>query len=66
MRLQRVWPVLGRDRGDHEDANERLAFGGALSKAESSAIRGVLDQCAQALERLRALRGKSLERMTCA
>jgi hypothetical protein len=56
--LQRVWPVLGRDGGEHEDANERLAFHGGLGLAEASAVRGVLDQRAQALERLGTQRGK--------
>jgi hypothetical protein len=50
--------VLLGDRGKHEDANERLAFGGALSQAEASTVRGVLDQRAQAVERLRTQRGK--------
>ncbi len=56
--LQRVWSVLLGDRGKHEDANERLAFGGALSKAKASTVRGVLDQRAQALERRDTLRRK--------
>ena len=33
MVLQRVWPVLLGDRGEDEDADQRLAFGGALGKA---------------------------------
>ena len=37
--------------GEHEDTDERLAFGGALGQAEASAVRGVLDQHAEALER---------------
>ena len=49
--LQRVRPVLGRDGGEHEDPDERLALGSALSQAEASAVRGVLDQRAQALKR---------------
>jgi hypothetical protein len=49
--LQRAWPVLGRDGSEHKDPDERLAFHGALSKAEAFAVRGVLDQRAQALER---------------
>jgi hypothetical protein len=58
MGLQRVWPVLVGDRGEHEDADERLALGGALGQAERAAVRSVLDQRAQALERRGALRGK--------
>ncbi len=50
--------MLGRDGSEHEDANERLAFGGALSNAEASTVRGVLDQFAQAIERLGTLRGE--------
>jgi hypothetical protein len=30
--------VLLGDRGEHEDADERLAFGGALSPAERVAV----------------------------
>ena len=58
MGLQRVWPVLLGDRGEHEDADERLAFSGALSQAEASAVRGVLDQRANPVERRSTLRGK--------
>ena len=54
--LQRVRPVLGRDGGEHEDADERLAFGGALGKAERAAVRGVLDQSANPVERRGTLR----------
>jgi hypothetical protein len=54
--LQRVWPVLGRDGGEHEDADERLALGSALSQAEASAVRGVLDQSANPVERRGTLR----------
>ncbi len=56
--LQRVWPVLLGDRGEHEDPDERLAFRCALGKAEASAVRGVLDQRADPLERLVTLRRK--------
>jgi hypothetical protein len=49
--LQRIWPVLGRDCGEHEDPDERLALSGALRQAEASAVRCVLDQRAQALKR---------------
>jgi hypothetical protein len=31
MGLQRIRPVLGRDGGMHEDADERLALGGPRS-----------------------------------
>ena len=58
MLLQRVWPVLGRDCGEHEDPDERLAFSGALSQAEASAVRGVLDQSANPVERRGTLCGK--------
>ena len=57
MGLQRIRPVLGRDGGKHEEPDERLAFDGALSQAEASAVRGVLDQRAQALECRGTLRG---------
>ena len=57
MGLQRLLAVLGRDRGEDEDADQRLAFRGALSQAEASAVRGVLDQRAQALECRGTLRG---------
>ena len=43
MGLKRVWPVLGRDGGEHEDADERLG------QAEQAAVRGVLDQRAHSL-----------------
>ena len=58
MGLQRVRPVLGRDGGEHEDPDERLALGGALSQAERAAVRGVLDQRANPLERRGTLRWK--------
>jgi hypothetical protein len=48
--------VLGRDGGEHEDPDERLAFGGALGKAERAAVRGVLDQRANPVERRGTLR----------
>ena len=57
MGLQRL-PVLGPDGGEHEDPDERLAVSGALSQAEASAVRGVLDQRAQVLERRGTLRRK--------
>ena len=57
MGLQRLRSVLGRDGGEHEDPDERLALGGALSKTEASTLLGVLDQRAQALECRGTLRG---------
>ena len=58
MGLQRVWPVLGRGGGEHEDADERLALRCALGKAEASAVRCVLDQRANPVERRCTLRRK--------
>ena len=54
--LQRLRAVLGRDRGEDEDADQRLAFGGALGKAERAAVRGVLDQSSNPVERRGTLR----------
>jgi hypothetical protein len=48
--------VLLGDRGKHEDADERLALGGALGQAERAAVRGVLDQRANPVERRGTLR----------
>ena len=58
MGLLRVRPVHGRDGGEHEDSDERLAFGSALGQVERAAVRVVLDQRAQALERRGTLRGE--------
>ena len=50
--------MLGRDGGEHEDPDERVAFRGALGQAERAAVRGVLDQRANPVERRGTLCGK--------